>query len=101
MLFFGETYLYKATDETSNSSGWFKFKICRKKGAYRAYVLERPSLKGRSASLSNVHMLRDGKNYYICVIGDVDTKERMKGIARLWASRYLRYVETGKDYNER
>lgn len=99
MLLFGETFTYTAFDETSNRSGWFKFKIIRKNGAYRAYVMERPSLNGRDSSLSKVHMLRDGKHYYVCVVGDVYSKDRMKGIARFWAKRYVRYVETGIDYD--
>ncbi len=100
MLLFGETFEYRAVDDTSNRSGWFTFKIVRKKGSYRAYVIKMPPLNGRDSSLMKVHMLSDGKHYYVCVIGDVLTKDRMKGIARFWAKRYLRYVETGMDYNE-
>lgn len=99
LLFFGETYRYRAVDETSNCGGWFKFKIIRKKGTFRAYVMEMPSLNGRDSSLSKVHMLRDGKRYYVCVVGEVYSKDRMKGIARFWAKRYMRYVATGMDYN--
>ena len=98
-LFLGETYEYCAYEETCRRSGFFKFKIVRKNGSYRAYVLERPPLNGRDSALSKVHMLRDGDRYYVCVVGDVETKDRMKGIARFWAKRYLRYAETGLDYN--
>lgn len=99
MFLFGEKYCFYAKDDTSGHSGWFEFKIVRKTGAYRAYVLVCPSLNGRDSRLSKVHMLRDGNQYYVCVIGRVSTAEKMKAIARLWAKRYLRYVETGKDYN--
>ena len=101
MLLFGERYCIRAKDDTSGHSGWFVFKICRKAGGYRAYVLESPSLNGRDSSLSKGHMLRDGNRYYVCVLGSVLTIDKMKAIARLWAKRYLRYVATGKDYNEK
>ena len=101
MLLFGGKYRFRAKDDASGHSGLFVFKISRKTDGYRAYVLESPSLNGRDSSLSKVHMLRDGRWYYVCVLGSVPTLDKMKAIARLWAKRYLRYVATGKDYNEK
>lgn len=98
-LLFGERYRFRAKDDASGHSGLFVFKISRKTDGYRAYVLKSPPLHGRDASLTKVHMLRDGRRYYVCVLGSVPTLEKMKAIARLWAKRYLRYAATGKDYN--
>ncbi len=100
-LLFAKTYTYYATDEESGESGFFKFKIVSRRGEYRAYVLEKPPLGARSCSLNSIHMLRDGKKYYICVIGSIYTYNKMKAVARFWAKRYLRFKATGKDYNEK
>lgn len=101
LLLFGKTYCYYATDEESGKSGAFKFKIVSKHGLYRAYVIERPPLGMRSCSLNNVHMLRDGKKYYVCVTCDIRSYEKMEAVARLWARRYMRYIATGKEYNDK
>ncbi len=101
LLLFGKTYTYYAKDEESGKSGFFKFKIVSRREEYRAYVLERPPLGVYSCSLNDVHMLRDGKKYYVCVVGAIYTYSKMEAVARLWAKRYLRFSATGKDYNEK
>lgn len=77
--------------------GKFIFKI--KKHAdndWRAYIVQMPDLEGRSDSLHDTHRLHDASGYYVCVQGKVDTRERMVGIAKFWATRLHRYIKTGQ-----
>lgn len=100
-VLFGKTYCYYATDEESGTSGAFKFKIILKHGKYRAYVLERPPIKRRDDSMSHLHMYWEGKKCYVCVTCEVWSYAKMEAIARLWAKRYMRYIATGKGYNDK
>ncbi|HIS37542.1 TPA: hypothetical protein IAC10_13130 [Candidatus Scatousia excrementigallinarum] len=101
-LLLGKDYFYHATDETSRQTGSFQFRIALIGFSYRAYVLDCPSLNGRSAALSDIHMFRDYRGrYYVCVIGKVRSADKMRAICRLWSKRYMRYVATGIDFNQR
>ena len=101
MLFLlGETFEYSAQDVDSGKRGLFKFKIVKKGSGYRAYVLSFPSLEGRDGSLSVIHMMRDGTRHYVCVVQSIHSIEKMKAVARLWARKYLRYIASGKKYEE-
>lgn len=86
-------------DEGTGKGGEFRFKIVRKHGEFRAYILTRPPLGMRSGNLSNVHMLKDGSMYYVCVVDKIFSCEKMEAVAKLWAKRYMRYIATGMDYN--
>lgn len=100
MLFlFGKKLDYLAVDEQTGAQGAFRFKIVGRRGEYRAYILRRPPVVARSRSLFNVHMLKDGIRYYVCVVQKIRSYEKMEAVAKLWARRYMRYLATGMDYN--
>lgn len=106
-LFFKPQYeyvRYTAKEEETGSQGEYTFfVVSQKDGTWRAYVLECPSLNGRSGKGTKVHLYRDDSNdkVYICVVQDIFSKEQMIAVAKLWARRYQRYIATGKDFNEK
>lgn len=91
---------YTAVDETTGQSGKFRFKISKRGDGYRAYILDRPMLGGRDGSMHKVHVLTDGDKPYVCVINTIETRKKMIAVAKLWARKYLRYVETGILFEE-
>lgn len=97
------TFEYFAHDEESGRSGLFRFKVVKKLGrGYFAYILDRPPLDGRDGSMHKVHVLTDdNEKPYVCVVQTIETKKKMIAVAKFWARRYLRYVATGKLYEEK
>lgn len=92
---------YLAYDSESGRYGNFKFKIKKKDGSYRAYILEMPLPYGRDSSMSKIHVLRDNGKIYVCVVNRIYTLKKMKAVAKLWARKYLRYLALGKLYEEK
>lgn len=100
-LFKRNILYYEAIDDSTGARGEFKFKLARlRDGEYRAYVLDRPPLNGRDGRMSKVHMLRDCLNPYVCVVNKIVDRKKMIAVAKLWARKYLRYVTTGKLFEE-
>ncbi len=77
--------------------GKYVFRI--KKNAekdWRAYILQMPDLEGRNPSLNDTHRLYDSEGYYVCIQGKVESREKMIGAAKFWATRLHRYIKTGQ-----
>lgn len=91
---------YEAVDESTGKRGSFRFRIVKRYGNYRAYILDRPPLYGRDGSMHKVHVLNDCGNPYVCVQGAIESRKKMEAVARLWARKYMRYVSTGKLFEE-
>lgn len=98
---FGRNVLnYTAVDERTGRRGKFKFRISRRGGEYRAYIIDRPALDGRDGNAHKVHVLTDNGKPYVCVVNSIESRKKMVAVAKLWARKYLRYVETGMLFEE-
>lgn len=95
---------YTVLDEETNQQGKYSFVVIKlRDNTWRAYVLECPSLNGRSGAGNKIHLYRDENSdyVYVCVVQDIFSKEQMIAVAKLWARKYQRYIATGKDFNEK
>ncbi len=70
--------------------------------SYRAYVLLKPDLKGRVGSGTITHLNKDIRLQlpYICVVEKIATQKKMLTVAKFWAKKYIRYISTGKTFDE-
>lgn len=64
---------------------------------YRAYIIESPSYCNRNSSTHRTHRVPDGNEYYVSWCSSVKDFDSMVAIAKTWADRTQRYIETGKD----
>lgn len=78
--------------------GKYVFKFEKKSGSWRAYIEQMPSLNGRDASASVTHRLTDGARQYVCIQGNVSTKDKMKSYAKTWANHIQKYIKTGQRF---
>ena len=100
-LFKRNILYYEAIDDSTGARGEFKFKLARlRDGEYRAYVLDRPPLNGRDgAHEQGAHA--EGLHQSVRVRGKQNRRpQKMIAVAKLWARKYLRYVTTGKLFEE-
>ena len=79
-------------------NGKYRFEFVKCDGGWRAYSLEMPSLEGRDGACSITHRLSDGDRKYICVQGQVPTREMMCKIAKVWATKVQNYIKTGQRF---
>lgn len=81
------------------TDGKYRFELAKVGGSWRAYILQMPSLNDRPSSSSATHRLtgEDGRKY-VCVQGNVPTKERMAQIAKKWANCLQHYIKTGEHF---
>lgn len=78
--------------------GKYIFSIEENDGKWRAYIERMPSFGSRDPDPNITHRLRDGVRQYVCVQGDVTSKEMMKKIAITWAIYEQNYIDTGEKF---
>lgn len=94
-------YLRYYVDSAIGTKEFYQFEVRQvKRNEWRAYVLQHPPLNGRSGNGAKVHLYSDRRGVYICVTQQIRSVEKMHAVAKLWAQKFQRYVETGKDFNE-
>lgn len=80
--------------------GKYVFELKKVSNSWRAYIIRTPSLGDRNSSATIIHQLSDAGRKYVCIAGDVPTKERMITLAKMWARGLQNYIETGETIDE-
>ena len=91
--------IYYANDRHGGTDKEYRFNYKRINGAYRAYILKMPDLKGRDGRSIPTHRLWDENNKpYICWNQAVMSLKDMQTISRVWADSIQEYIATGKRF---
>ena len=88
--------IYYANDRHGGTDKEYRFNYKRVNGAYRAYILKMPDLRGRDGRIIPTHRLWDENNKpYICWNQTVTSLKDMQTISRVWADSIQEYIATG------
>lgn len=91
--------IYYANDHHGGTDKEYLFNYKRINGAYRAYILQMPDLRGRDGRSIPTHRLWDENNKpYICWNRTVTSLKDMQNISRVWADSIQEYIATGKRF---
>lgn len=91
--------IYYANDRHGGTDKEYRFNYKRINGAYRAYILKMPDLRGRDGRSIPTHRLWDENNKpYICWNRTVTSLKDMQTISRAWADSIQEYIATGKRF---
>ncbi len=94
-------FIHYYVDNALGTKELYQFEIRQvRRNDWRAYVLQHPPLDGRSGNGTKIHLYVDKRGKYVCVVQQIRSEEKMLAVAKLWAQKFQRYVETGKDFNE-
>ncbi len=91
--------IYYANDRHGGTDKEYRFNYKKINGAYRAYILKMPDLRGRDGRSIPTHRLWDeNNNPYICWNQEVTSLKDMQTISRVWADSIQEYIATGKRF---
>lgn len=79
-------YVFEIKEETRNS--------------WRAYIERTPPIGDRDTSASVIHTLSSNGRKYVCIQGNVNSRELMVALAKQWARGLQNYIETGQTIDE-
>ncbi len=80
--------------------GKYVFELKKVSGSWRAYIVRTPQIIGRDTSSTVIHQLSDAGRKYVCIAGNVSSKELMVSIAKQWARGLQNYITTGQTIDE-
>ena len=80
--------------------GKYVFELKKVRDCWRAYIVRTPPIVGRDTAATIVHQLSDSGRKYVCIMGNVPTKERMIGLAKMWANGLQNYIVTGQTIDD-
>ncbi|MBQ9165855.1 MAG: hypothetical protein IJX71_02875, partial [Oscillospiraceae bacterium] len=78
----------------------YQFRLVRKPGTYRCYILRTPSYGNRPHDCHVAHYLMDSTGKYICFTADIPHLEQAKTLCQQWSDMTQRYIETGKTFEQ-
>ena len=88
--------IYFANGRHGQADKEYRFNYKKINGAWRAYILKMPDLRGRDANSIHTHSLWDDDHKpYICWKGSVTSLKDMQNISRVWADSIQEYIATG------
>ena len=100
---------YETTDNTLTyfvdgygvyRDGKYVFELKKVGNSWRAYIVRTPPIIGRDTSATVIHQLSDAGRKYVCIAGDVPSKELMISLAKQWARGLQNYISTGQTIDE-
>lgn len=80
--------------------GKYVFELKQVNNSWRAYIVRTPSLVGRDTSATVIHQLSDAGRKYVCISGEVPTKQMMINLAKQWARGLQNYIATGETIDQ-
>ena len=90
--------VYFATNDFGLPDREYRFDYRREGASWRAYILKKPSLRGRSGSFYVTHRLGTADAPYVCWDRPLRKLEDAQNVSRVWADHLQEYIATGKRF---